>query len=64
MGIKGALAGQQAGLGGDAKSSMLWSFFIRRTGLLISFLNFALLFLNQICKTNMTMAAISLTEIT
>jgi len=31
VGIKGELAGQQAGLGGDAKSSMLWSFFIGRT---------------------------------
>lgn len=31
MGIKGELAGQQAGLGGVAKSLMLWSSFIGRT---------------------------------
>lgn len=53
-GIKGELAGLQAGLSGDAESSMPCSLFTVSIGILFSFLNFALLFLNQIYKTTMT----------
>ena len=52
------LAGQIAGLTGDAKSSMLQFFFPWRIGVLLSFLNFALLFLNQICKKTVAISVI------
>ena len=50
VGVNCKLGGQQVKLKGIPESLKFLSLLTVRTGLLFSFLNFALLFLNQICR--------------